>query len=94
MDFIPTPAPWVAAAPCASTDPEVFFPEKGGSTTEALKVCRRCPVKLLCLDAAMQDEIGLSRSSRIGIWGGLGPNGRAKHEPQWLAEQADEVVAA
>ena len=94
MNFIPTPAPWVASAACASTDPEVFYPEKGGSTTEALKVCQGCPVRLLCLDAQMRYEVGQSRSSRIGVWGGLGPYDRVKHEPQWLAEQAVEVAAA
>ena len=46
----PMPAsPWPAAAAddeswrldalCAETDPEAFFPEKGGSTREAKRVC-------------------------------------------------------
>jgi WhiB family redox-sensing transcriptional regulator len=94
MDFIPTPAPWVASAACPSTDPEVFFPEKGGSTTEARKVCSGCPVRLQCLDAAMRDEQGKSHDSRHGVRGGLSPRARVKHQPQWLAEQAVEVEAA
>ena len=30
---------WQERALCAQTDPESFFPEKGGSTREAKKVC-------------------------------------------------------
>ncbi|MEU1168592.1 WhiB family transcriptional regulator, partial [Streptomyces sp. NPDC005921] len=43
-----TPAPATTAdedrALCAQTDPESFFPEKGGSTREAKKVCLACEV--------------------------------------------------
>ena len=31
---------WQERALCAQTDPEAFFPEKGGSTREAKKVCQ------------------------------------------------------
>jgi hypothetical protein len=37
---------WREDALCAETDPEAFFPEKGGSTREAKKICtgcERCP---------------------------------------------------
>src|SRR5699024_7323634 len=30
---------WQERALCAQTDPEAFFPEKGGSTREAKKIC-------------------------------------------------------
>src|SRR4051812_17892319 len=30
---------WQEQALCAETDPEAFFPEKGGSTREAKKIC-------------------------------------------------------
>lgn len=30
---------WQERALCAQTDPESFFPEKGGSTREAKRVC-------------------------------------------------------
>ena len=36
---------WTERALCAETDPEAFFPEKGGSTREAKKVCRGCDVR-------------------------------------------------
>ena len=31
---------WQERALCAQTDPEAFFPEKGGSTRDAKKVCQ------------------------------------------------------
>lgn len=56
---------WFADALCAQTDPDGFFPEKGGSTREAKSVCARCTVAAECLDYA------LANNERFGIWGGL-----------------------
>ena len=56
---------WMDDAPCAETDPEAFFPEKGGSTREARRVCRTCDVRAECL------EYALDHDERFGIWGGL-----------------------
>lgn len=56
---------WQERALCAQTDPESFFPEKGGSTREAKKVCLACEVRSECL------EYALSNDERFGIWGGL-----------------------
>lgn len=36
---------WQDKALCAQTDPEAFFPEKGGSTREAKKICLGCEVR-------------------------------------------------
>ena len=63
---------WQERALCAQTDPEAFFPEKGGSTREAKKVCMSCEVRVECLDYALaQDE-------RFGIWGGLSERERRR----------------
>jgi WhiB family redox-sensing transcriptional regulator len=56
---------WQDRALCAQTDPEAFFPEKGGSTREAKMVCRGCEVRAECLAYA------LKRREQWGIWGGL-----------------------
>jgi WhiB family redox-sensing transcriptional regulator len=40
---------WQERALCAQTDPEAFFPEKGGSTREAKRVCLTCDVRGDCL---------------------------------------------
>ncbi|WP_373456763.1 WhiB family transcriptional regulator [Brevibacterium sp. 50QC2O2] len=56
---------WQELALCAQTDPEAFFPEKGGSTREAKKVCGSCEVRMECLEFALEND------ERFGIWGGL-----------------------
>ena len=66
------PLSWQADALCAQTDPEAFFPEKGGSTREAKKICAQCDVKAQCL------EFALSIDARFGIWGGLSERERRK----------------
>src|SRR5215210_7176673 len=43
---------WQEQALCAETGPEAFFPEKGGSTREAKKICTGCEVKAQCLEYA------------------------------------------
>ena len=66
------PLGWQERALCAQTDPEAFFPEKGGSTREAKKVCGGCDVRSECLDFA------LAHDERFGIWGGLSERERRK----------------
>jgi WhiB family transcriptional regulator, redox-sensing transcriptional regulator len=39
---------WESAL-CAQVDPELFFPEKGGTPAPAKSICARCPVTALCL---------------------------------------------
>ncbi|WP_029068395.1 WhiB family transcriptional regulator [Jonesia quinghaiensis] len=63
---------WQERALCAQTDPEAFFPEKGGSTREAKRVCTACDVKAECL------EYALANDERFGIWGGLSERERRK----------------
>lgn len=63
---------WQERALCAQTDPEAFFPEKGGSTREAKLVCMRCDVRSECLDYALQHD------ERFGIWGGLSERERRR----------------
>jgi WhiB family redox-sensing transcriptional regulator len=63
---------WQERALCAQTDPEAFFPEKGGSTREAKRICLGCDVKDDCL------EYALAHDERFGIWGGLSERERRK----------------
>jgi len=63
---------WQERALCAQTDPEAFFPEKGGSTREAKRICSGCEVKPECLDYA------LAHDERFGIWGGLSERERRR----------------
>jgi WhiB family redox-sensing transcriptional regulator len=63
---------WQSDSLCAQTDPEAFFPEKGGSTRDAKKICASCEVKSQCLEYALQND------ERFGIWGGLSERERRK----------------
>jgi WhiB family redox-sensing transcriptional regulator len=66
------PLDWQERALCAQTDPEAFFPEKGGSTREAKRVCTRCEVRDECL------EYALAHDERFGIWGGTSERERRR----------------
>ena len=85
VEFEPAPMPfepdsdelaaadqWQDRALCAQTDPEAFFPEKGGSTREAKKICLGCEVRHEFLDYA------LAHDERFGIWGGLSERERRR----------------
>ncbi len=63
---------WQARAACLTADPEIFFPEKGGSTRAAKKVCSGCPVREECLAYA------LAVGEHFGVWGGLSERERRK----------------
>ena len=63
---------WQERSLCAQTDPEAFFPEKGGSTREAKRVCLSCDVRSECL------EYALANDERFGIWGGLSERERRR----------------
>jgi WhiB family redox-sensing transcriptional regulator len=63
---------WHERALCAQTDPEAFFPEKGGSTREAKRVCTGCEVRSECLEYALEND------ERFGIWGGLSERERRR----------------
>lgn len=63
---------WQDRALCAQTDPEAFFPEKGGSTREAKRICQGCEVKADCLEYALHND------ERFGIWGGMSERERRR----------------
>ena len=63
---------WQERALCAQTDPEAFFPEKGGSTREAKRICTGCEVRGECLEYALEHD------ERFGIWGGLSERERRR----------------
>lgn len=63
---------WQGRALCAETDPESFFPEKGGSTREAKRICSTCEVRRECLEFALEND------ERFGIWGGLSERERRR----------------
>jgi hypothetical protein len=51
---------------------ESFFPEKGGSSREAKRICADCPVRIECLNYALR------RDERYGVWGGMSERERRR----------------
>ena len=67
---------WQDKALCPETDPEAFFPEKGGATRDAKRVCRACEVRAECLQYALDHD------ERFGVWGGLSERERRRLQRQ------------
>jgi WhiB family redox-sensing transcriptional regulator len=63
---------WQALARCAEVDPDAFYPDKGGSTRQAKKICGSCEVRQTCLEYALKHD------ERFGIWGGTSERERRK----------------
>jgi WhiB family redox-sensing transcriptional regulator len=72
MTSILIPPAWTAQGLCAQVDPELFFPEKGGSTRDSKDVCAVCPVRVECLTWALDHD------ERHGVWGGLSERERRR----------------
>jgi WhiB family redox-sensing transcriptional regulator len=79
---------WRGEALCAQTDPELFFPEKGGSPVPAKRVCRVCPVRLPCLAFALAGD------ERHGVWGGLSERERRRVRRRGVVRAASTTPAA
>jgi WhiB family transcriptional regulator, redox-sensing transcriptional regulator len=79
------PEPWMAEGICAQADPDAWFPEKGGSTVSAKRICMGCPVRDECLQYA------LDHNERHGVWGATSERERQKLK---LAEPGVELGGA
>lgn len=55
---------WQAQAVCAQVDTDLFFPKPGGDPRPAQQVCLTCPVRVDCLEHALDLRI------EHGVWGG------------------------
>ncbi|MEJ7707873.1 MAG: WhiB family transcriptional regulator [Nocardioidaceae bacterium] len=55
---------WTAQLPCRSNDPELFFAESPSDVELAKGLCRSCPLRIECLEGA------LDRREPWGVWGG------------------------
>lgn len=73
---------WHAQANCLGVGTDVFFPERGESYLEALRMCSTCPVAEQCA------EVG--RNERDGIWAGTtGRQRRRAKREAYLNKVAD-----
>ena len=62
--ILPAAPEWQKRANCRGTDTDKFYPEKGGRNVTAKRICDRCPVKVECLEYALETD------EKYGIWGG------------------------
>ena len=68
LDGVIRPPDWTEDALCPQVDPNMFFPDKGGSTRPVERICNHCPIQEACLDWALGWEVAMG--SMDGIWGG------------------------
>jgi WhiB family redox-sensing transcriptional regulator len=69
LQLVPT-GDWRDDALCQQVDPELFYPEKGGTAEPAKSICRSCDVRPECL------EYALSLGEAFGVWGGMSEKDR------------------
>lgn len=69
---LPRPPEWTEQGLCGQTDPEIFFPPKGGVglVRVATTICGRCEVAASCLAYALEHD------DDHGIYGGTTPRQR------------------
>jgi WhiB family redox-sensing transcriptional regulator len=70
---------WQDLAACVGTDPDAFFPEQGGNSRAAKRICMTCDVREECLQYALDND-------ECGIWGGLSEIVRKRI--RWAAQAA------
>jgi len=84
---ITTSPEWMTGGVCAQVDPELWFPEKGGSTQQAKALCACCPVRPECLAYA------LAHDERFGVWGGASERDRRRMKRTTTRPQGASVRA-
>lgn len=73
----PVSEAWMGDANCATTDPDIFFPEKGDSATPARSICAACEVTAEC--AAFAERTMPTH----GVYAGV--TARARHDARRAA---------
>lgn len=72
---------WFDKAACRGSDVSIFFPERGEDTGPAKAICSQCPVRVTCLEHAMERR-------ELGIRGGLSERERRKIRKARRAQEA------
>ena len=66
----PADSSWFGRAACPGLDTNLFFTERGEPPTQVKAVCQACPVRVDCLNSA------LDTGQTFGVWGGVSERGR------------------
>jgi WhiB family redox-sensing transcriptional regulator len=78
---------WQDQALCAQVDGDLWFPEKGGGSRDARRICGGCPVRAECLEHALAND------ERFGVWGGATVAQRDRMVKQTASIPAPRVPA-
>lgn len=62
--------PWQVEGLCSQVGGDLWFPEDGALGNDAKRVCAQCPVRVECLEYALENN------EKYGIWGGTGAHER------------------
>lgn len=79
---------WFDDAACRGLDVELFYSEDPAATSQALQLCRRCPVREACLRTAMDQR------EFDGVWGGVPEAQRRRTFRRWERERRRSERAA
>jgi len=63
---------WMGKGKCRDMDPAMFFPSDGIGVQIAQKTCSECPVKIPCLEYALDNRVD------HGVWGGTSERERRR----------------
>lgn len=80
---------WMDDAPCTQVDPDIFFPDKGGTIDNARTICGGCDVQFECLERTMRLEKGAK--NRYGFSGNMSARERSRFA-KTLGEEIDELA--
>ena len=83
---------WTARGACRHSDPELFFPvaARGPALRQlarAKRVCASCPVRIDCLEYALQSGQG------FGVWGGASEQERRLMRRRQLRRRRDSALS-
>ncbi len=63
---------WMRRGACRHYPPDAFFPSDGVGVERAKEICAECPVKMRCLEYALEHRID------HGVWGGASERQRQR----------------
>lgn len=78
---------WQTRAACRDVNIEMFYSGEPDDTRAAIRVCRSCPVRRPCFEAA------LARGEVFGVWGGTTERERRRVLREIAARDADSTAA-
>lgn len=61
---------WMDDGRCLETGGDLFIANTKAARMEAMKICRECPVRMPCLEDAIEQKQTRGQTV-VGVWGGV-----------------------